>query len=386
LPLRGLRTAIEYNAAPMQSARLNLIQESPERTIERLQGLGLSLKGARRAMSALVNRGEGDLERVRDVPRERRAAIERALDVPRLEVVERRVDPADGFAKYLLRLPDGRVVEAVRIPLKPGADQLQRFTVCISSEAGCAMGCGFCATARMGLERRLEPWEIVAQILAVRAEAPGRISGAVFMGMGEPFSNFDAVLAAADVLSHPVGLAIGASRITISTVGLVPEMRRFTALGRGERLALSLFSGVEETRRAWIPMAKRHGLAEVRAALAEHCAAGGRPLVAITLIAGVNDSPAEAAAVAAFCRGLPVTIDLIDVNDRAGALRPPAEAARSAYIQGLRAAERPIQVRYSGGQAIEAGCGMLAATRSGGREALPMAGTLAHPRMGAGPV
>src|SRR5439155_4379905 len=123
-------------------------------------------------------------------------------------------------------------------------------------------GCGFCATAKLGLKRRLEPWEIVAQLLAVRAEAPGRVSGAVFMGMGEPFSNFDAVLDASSILSHPIGLAIGARRITISTVGLVPEIRRFTAARRGERLAISLFSGREETRRAFVPIARRYGLAE----------------------------------------------------------------------------------------------------------------------------
>ncbi len=368
--------------------RVNLIAERPERTLERLRALGLSLKGARRAMSARLVRGEPDLSAVPDVPKERRAAIEQAVVVPRLGVRERRVDPADGFAKYLLALPDGLAVEAVRIPLKAEPGEAQRFTVCLSSEAGCALGCGFCATARMGLARRLEVWEIVAQLMAVRAEAPGRVSGAVFMGMGEPLDNLDAVLAAADIMRHPVGLAIDGRRITISTVGLVPEMRRLTALGRTERLAVSLFSGVEETRRAWVPIARKYPLAELRAALAEHCAAGGRPLVAIALVAGVNDSPAEGAAVAAFCRDLPVTIDLIEVNDASGALRPPDRAARGAYIEALREAGRPIQLRYSGGQAIEAGCGMLAATQAGGRVAAlaPGATVLPHPRLGAGPL
>lgn len=367
-------------------ARINLIGHDPERTIERLRPLGLSLQGARRVLSARLNRGEADLAKVRDVPAARRAAIEAACEVPALRVLERRVDPGDGFAKYLLETRDGLAVEAVRIPLLPGADGKQRFTICLSSEAGCAMGCGFCATAKLGLQRRLEAWEIVAQVLAIRAESPGRVSGAVFMGMGEPFSNYDAVLTAASVMTHPVGLAIGGPRITISTVGLVPQIRRFTAERRKERLAVSLFSAVEETRRAWVPIARKHDLAEVREALAEHCAAGGRPMIALTLIAGVNTSPAEARAVAEFCRGLPVTIDLVQVNDAAGVMQPPSREERTEYIHLLRAAERPIQVRYSGGQAIEAGCGMLAATRAGGRTVLPMLGTLAHPRVGAGPL
>ena len=366
--------------------RVNLIADIPDRTVERLMPLGLSLLGARRVISARVNRGEPDLGRVRDVPHARRAAIEEAAWLPELRVIERRVDPADGFAKYLLALDDGLAVEAVRIPLMPGKDGKQRFTVCLSSEAGCGMGCGFCATARMGFERRLEPWEIVAQMIAVRREAPGRVSGAVFMGMGEPFANFDAVLLASKILSHPIGLAIESLRITLSTVGLVPQIRRFTELRRKERLAVSLFSAVEETRRRWVPIARKHDLVELRAALVEHCAAGGRPLVAITLVAGVNTSPEEARAVAAFCRGLNVSIDLIDVNDSTGELRAPTAAERLAYIHELRAAQRPIQVRYSGGQAIEAGCGMLAATRTGGRTALPVLGSLPHPRVGAGPL
>lgn len=371
-------------------AKLNLIAEHPDRTIERLRALGLGLKTARRVLAARVNRGEAGLGQVpefRAWTAARRAALEARFDVPRLEVLDRRVDPADGFAKYLLGLPDGLAVEAVRIPLRADRDGDQRFTVCLSSEAGCAMGCGFCATARMGRLRRLEAWEVVAQMIAVRSEAPGRVSGAVFMGMGEPFANFEAVIAALDILSHPVGLAIEGRRVTVSTTGLVPEIRRFTALGRSERLAVSLFSAVEETRRAWVPVARKHGLAELRDAIAEHCASGGRPLVAVTLVAGVNCSDAEAAALVAFCRGLPVTIDLIDVNDATGALRPPGPEERGRYIDRLREAGRPIQVRYSGGRAIEAGCGMLAATRAGGRVApfLP-GGVLPHPRAGAGPL
>jgi 23S rRNA (adenine2503-C2)-methyltransferase len=365
---------------------VNVIDLPPEEAIARLRALGLSEKGARRALSARVTRGEPDLTAVPDVPASRRAAIDAAVQVPRLEVLERRVDPADGFAKYLLAARDGERIEAVRIPLLPGPDGAQRFTVCLSSEAGCALGCGFCATARMGLHRRLEAWEMVAQVLAVRDEAPGRVSGAVFMGMGEPLDNAERVLRAADILSFPVGLAIDRRRVTVSTVGVVPEIRRFTALGRRERLAVSLFSAVEETRRAWVPIARKWPLAEVRAALAEHCARGGRPLVAIAMIAGVNTTAEEGRALGEFCRGLPVTIDLIDVNDAARRLRPPSEEERAAYIDAFRDAGCAIQRRYSGGRAIEAGCGMLAATSAGGLKALPLAGSLPHPRRGAGPV
>jgi len=365
---------------------VNLLDLAPEESLARLQALGLSITGARRVMASRLVRRDKDLSAINDIPRGRRPAIEAATRLPALAVLERRVDPEDGFAKYLFGTPDGREVEAVRIPLLPGKDGIQRFTVCISTEAGCAMGCGFCATAKMGLVRRLETWEIVAQVLHVRDEAPGRVSGAVFMGMGEPLDNMERVLRAADVMCFPTGLAIEKKRMTISTVGLVPEIRKLTALRRKERLAVSLFSAVEATRRKWIPIARKYPLPMLREALVEHCEAGGRPLVAVTMIAGVTTTPEEGRALAAWVKGLPVTIDLIDVNDASGALVPPSEEERAAFVHELRAAERPIQRRYSGGRKIEAGCGMLAATRAGGLTALPMAGSLAHPRVGAGPV
>lgn len=363
---------------------LNLIDLEPEKAILALRGVGLDALVARRALSACVREGPAALARVRGVPEGRRARLERELEVPRLRVVERRVDPRDGFAKYLLETRDGLTVEAVRIPLLGG-----KFTVCVSSEAGCAMGCSFCATARLGLRRRLEPWEMVAQVLAVRDEAPGRVSGAVFMGMGEPLDNYDAVARACAVLEDDGGLAIPRRAVTISTVGLVPAIERFAAEGRRERLAFSLVTAVEGKRRDLVPLARRYDLAAVKAALRRVLAGRGRQrriLVAFVLIGGLTTTEADARAAVEFLRDLPCWIDLIDVNDSSGALAPPAPAERARFIGILREAGHPIQVRYSGGQAIEAGCGMLAATRTGGREAAPVAGVLPHPRDGAGPV
>lgn len=363
---------------------MNLLQATPREAIDFLRGRGLDALAARRALTAAIREGAPAIARVPGIPAARLAAIERAIEIPRLAVRDRRVDPSDGFAKYLLETRDGLLVEAVRIPLLRG-----RFTVCLSSEAGCAMGCTFCATARMGLARRLEAWEIVAQLLAVRDEAPGRVTGAVFMGMGEPLDNYDEVARACAILEDDGGLAIAKRAITISSVGLVPAIERFAAEARRERLAFSLVTAIEEKRRGLVPLARRHDLASVKRALLAVLRSGAkqkRILVVLLMIGGVTTTEEDARAAVGFLADLPCWIDLIDVNDSAGGLAPPGPEERARFIEILREAGHPIQVRYSGGQKIEAGCGMLAATRAGGREVPLVAGVLPHPREGAGPL
>ncbi|MGZ4809906.1 MAG: radical SAM protein, partial [Thermoanaerobaculia bacterium] len=185
------------------------------------------------------------------ISRRTESEVERLTTKHPLRIVERVTDPSDGFVKYLFRLDDGALVEAVRIPLEaPG-----RFTVCLSSQAGCAMGCTFCATGRLGLTRSLEPWEIVAQFVAVRDEAPGVVSGAVFQGQGEPLHNYAAVMRAAQILSHPCGGRVSAKSVTISTVGLVPAIHRYAQERRPYRLIVSLTSAIDERRRSLLPSA-----------------------------------------------------------------------------------------------------------------------------------
>src|SRR5215467_14008714 len=152
---------------------------------------------------------------VRGLSRQAAAALEAAgARSHRLEVVSRRRSAADGFVKYLFRLADGAYVEAVRIPLPAGPDTTpEKYTLCISSQAGCPLACAFCATGRLGLVRSLEAWEIVDQVARIRDEASAPVRGLVFMGMGEPFMNYDAVLRAADILSDPAGFAIAKKAI-----------------------------------------------------------------------------------------------------------------------------------------------------------------------------
>lgn len=229
------------------------------------------------------------------------------------------------------------------------------------------MGCLFCATGRLGLKRHLEAWEIVAQLVAVRDEAPGRVSGAVFQGQGEPLHNFEAVSKAARILSHSCGGAISGNAITISTVGLVPGILKLANDPPPWRLIVSLTSAIEEKRRSLIPTGGAWSVDEIAGAVRTYQrAVGGRVTVAWVLLGGVNHGPDEVAALARLFEGVPLRFNLIDVNDaRPDGFRRATDEEREAFRDGLQALGVPVVRRYSGGVAKHAACGMLASTRNG---------------------
>ena len=336
----------------------------PEDLVAALNARGVACQPAeaRRVLGRVIS--EGDL-RLREMKKPVAAVVRDAtLALPshRLDVVERALDEADGFVKYLLRLADGALIEAVRIPLhKPG-----HYTVCLSSQVGCAMGCSFCATGRLGLRRHLAAWEMVAQVIAVRDDLPAgeRISGCVFMGQGEPLHNYDAVIQAARVLSNPCGGRIEAKNISVSTVGLAPQILRYAQEGHRFRLIISLHSAQQEKRRGFLPIANKHGLDELAAAIrAYHEATNDRVTIAWTMMSGVNTGRDEVDALRALLAGVPLRINLIDVNDpRADGYRPPSAAELGRFLDDLQLLGQPIVRRYSGGRNKHAACGMLAAT------------------------
>jgi len=336
-----------------------MLPEDLARVLE-ASGVAASEAEARRYLGHWISNGEtGPLRK--PPSRAFRDGATARVDHGRLEVVERVTDDHDGFVKYLFRSPDGALTEAVRIPLaKEG-----RFTVCLSSQVGCAMQCVFCATGRLGLSRNLEAWEIVSAFCTIRDEAPGRVSGAVFMGQGEPLHNYDAVIQAARVLSHPCGGRISAEAITISTVGLVPQIRRYTSEGHRYRLIVSLTSALPERRRALLPVAGRFDLEELADAIRAHAEArGGRMTVAWVLLGGVNHDPAEVEALRTLLGDVPLRVNLIDVNAEAeDDFRRATDDERNRFFDGLGVLGVPIVRRYSGGGNEHAACGMLAAKR-----------------------
>ncbi|HEX6159418.1 MAG TPA: radical SAM protein, partial [Thermoanaerobaculia bacterium] len=314
---------------------------------------------ARRILAHAVANGRDGYPEARPVPRRVELACDALTRRDRLEILERATDPADGFVKYLFRLPDGSVAEAVRIPLEVEG----RFTVCLSSQAGCAMGCDFCATGRMGLTRNLEPWEIVAQFLAVREEAPGTVTGAVFQGQGEPLHNYANVMRAAEILSHPCGGRISAKAITISTVGLVPAIERYAREQRPWRLIVSLTSAIDERRRSLLPAASAWSVRELADAVRTYQqSAGGRVTIAWVLLGGINTGRDEVEALRDLFADVPLRLNLIDVNDaREDGYVRATEEELGRFRDELRTLGIPVVRRYSGGAAKHAACGMLAA-------------------------
>jgi 23S rRNA (adenine2503-C2)-methyltransferase len=330
----------------------------------RARGVAVRDAEARRVVGHALAHGREGLPVVRSVPRAVERAVEELIDREPLGIVERATDPTDGFVKYLFRLRDGALAEAVRIPLEVEG----RFTVCLSSQAGCAMGCDFCATGRLGLTRNLEAWEIVAQFLAVREEAPGRITGAAFQGQGEPLHNYDEVMRAAAILSHPCGGRIAGKSITISTVGLVPAIRRMARGRHPYRLIVSLTSAIDERRRALLPVASAWRVEEVAEAIRDYQrSVGGRITIAWVVLGGINHDSDEVAALRGLFSGVPLRLSLIEVNDaRPNGYRRASPDELSSFRNELRTLGVPIVRRYSGGAARHAACGMLASVAARG--------------------
>jgi 23S rRNA (adenine2503-C2)-methyltransferase len=321
---------------------------------------------ARRVIGRVTGLGLDDLDGLRGVSHALAAELRKRGSTRRLVCVDRRESTLDGFVKYLFRADDGVPFETVRIPLlRP------RYSVCVSSQAGCGLGCAFCETGRLGFIRNLEPWEMVEQVLAVKRDAPDRpITGVVFQGQGEPFQNYDAVIRAASILRDPSGLKIRGEAITISTVGLLPAIERYTREGHVFRLILSLTSAIDVKRASLVPLAKTYPVAALAKAMRDHAARHGGPVhLGWVLIAGVNSGEDEAEAIARAFPGVQVRVHVIDVNDPSGRHRVAGDEERGLFLDALRARGIAFVRRYSGGPDIHAACGMLASTARGGSNA-----------------
>jgi 23S rRNA (adenine2503-C2)-methyltransferase len=343
---------------------------TPETLVAAFPDIGLEPAQARRVVTRLTHDYREDLTGVPGLRRTKAEALLARGRLDRLEVQDRRRSAVDPFVKYLFRSIDGRVFESVRIPLEQ-----PRFSICVSSQAGCALRCDFCETGRMGFDRNLEPWEIVDQVLRIRAESPERpVTGVVFQGQGEPFQNYDNVMTAADVLRHPCGGRIGSDRITISTVGLLPMIERYIEEGRPYRLILSLTSAFGEKRAELLPVAGKWEVERLADAM-KRLSRRQRNVInlAWVLMSGVNTGADEARELGRLFKGERVRLSVIDINDPTGRFTRADDRERGEFLSALASNGIPFVRRYSGGPDIHAACGMLAKQVQGG-QALPLHG------------
>lgn len=286
-----------------------------------------------------------------------RLLLETELRRPRCVLAQ---ESKDGTRKYLLSLADGEQIETVLMPYR------DRYTVCISTQAGCAMGCVFCATGQMGFRRNLSAGEIVGQVLfaadTAQQEAPARrLRNVVMMGMGEPLHNYEETTKAIRILTEDTGLALGPRYITVSTVGLVPAIRRLASENLGVNLAVSLHGATDRQRNALVPLGRRWSLDDVIAACRHFCEQTNRRIFfEWTLIDGKNDTSQQARALGQLLRGLDAHVNLIPLNPtgdfEGAASRRPAITQFKSILEdhGI-----PSTVRQRRGIDIDAGCGQL---------------------------
>jgi 23S rRNA (adenine2503-C2)-methyltransferase len=336
------------------------------RLAELLERRGEPSYRARQAVEAQLA-GAGGWDAVTAWPRALRAAAAEELPFWSLGALGRSRS-RDGTVKWALEGEDGARVEAVLIAHAGG-----RRTVCLSSQAGCALACRFCATGALGPGRSLSRWEILDQALLAAAEAArqgARLANVVFMGMGEPLQNLDEVLGACDAITAPDGLGCSPRHVAISTVGWVPGIARLARHPLPVRLAVSLHAADDATRTALMPLNARYPIASLLAACRRYSdTTGRRVFVEYLLLDGVNDRVADARRLAPLLRDGNFHVNLIEYNPTLGGFRASPPVRRAAFSRALAAAGIRASLRRSRGADIDAACGQLALRQQAGAAA-----------------
>lgn len=299
-------------------------------------------------------KGATSVEEMTNLPKSLREQLASYVTLDTSEEAARQVS-SDGSRKYLLRFRDGVSVECVGMPSR------NKLAACVSTQAGCGMGCAFCATGASGLTRSLTASEIYQQVAHIRSDFNMRVTSVVMMGQGEPFANYDATLAALRRLNSPDGLGIGARHLTVSTCGLIPQIMRFANEPEQFTLAVSLHSAVQKTRNALMPGVRKYSLVNLYSALSEYVnKTGRRPTYEYALIGGVNDTESELQALCDFCEGTLAHVNLIQLNEVEGSkFRPSTDLRAEDFVRRLASVGVEATIRNSRGSDIDAACGQL---------------------------
>jgi 23S rRNA (adenine2503-C2)-methyltransferase len=300
-----------------------------------------------------------------NLPHSLREKMKQTYSLRRLGLV-RSQGSRDTTQKFLWRLPDGAFIESVLIPANPAlyGEASDRHTLCVSTQVGCAYGCRFCASGLEGWKRNLEPFEIVEQVLAVERTDNSKarlINNLVIMGMGEPLANYDNLLKALAILNAPWGGGIGARKITVSTSGLAPQIRKLADELFQFRLAISLHGATDDVRLKIMPVNKKYPLSELMAACEYYQEKKGRMITfEYILIADVNDDIAQTRPLARLAGRLHAKVNLIPYNKVEGlAWQRPSEEQQEAFLRALQKLKVSVTLRREKGHDIDAACGQL---------------------------
>ncbi len=356
----------------------SLLRLSPSELEQALTALGAPRYRADQVLQAVYRRGLDSLDAITQLPGELRAGMRKAGLTLEVASTLREVASDDGeTTKALLALPGGSTVETVLMQY-PQAGRHPRSTVCVSTQAGCAMGCVFCATGQMGFERNIPAEDVVAQVLHFqRLLAPRgeHVTNVVFMGMGEPLANYDETIRAVRLLTDPRAFALAQRAVTVSTVGIPRAIDRLAAEDLQVGLAISLHAPDDALRRRLVPTARPNSVRELLEAGRRYFRATGRRVsIEYALIDGVNDGPEQAQALGKLLRGAGVHVNLIPLNPTAGPFAAPSRRGVREFRRILTEAGVNATVRVEKGAEIAAACGQLrtdsdAASAAGSAEA-----------------
>ena len=305
----------------------------------------------------MYRHGISSFDSMSNVKKSFREHLKEHFIIQTLTVENKLLSKEDKSVKILFRTHDSNFIETVSMVDK------NRHTVCLSSQVGCALDCHFCATGKMGLKRNLSTGEIVDQLIYVRESIDQPITNVVFMGMGEPFHNYDNVLNASDIFHSPKGFNLASTRITISTVGLLPQINQFIKEKRRYKLAISLNASNDKVRTDIMPINKKWSIVDLVNAGKEYSNQKKRLIMfEYVLLKGINDSEEDALELARLLQGIPCKINLIPYNEIEGKYQRPDESTITKFSEILHnyRDEYRVLVRWSKGQDIAAGCGQLA--------------------------
>ena len=360
--------ALAQMTPPSAPVRPNLLDMAPA-DARRLVGAFLASRGepayrGEQVIEWLWQRPASAFEEMSNLPKALRDALAEAFTLPRLTLLTEQRS-TDGTRKFLFHLADGQAIETVAIP------DGERMTLCISSQAGCALKCAFCATGAMGFQRNLTAFEIAGQVreLLLLAEAPIKATNIVFMGMGEPLMNWPAVSTALTLLNAPDALGIGARHITISTVGVLPGIVALSQRPEQFRLAISIHAPTDALRGTLMPVNIKYPLADVIAAAREF---DRRVTFEYTMLGGVNDQPVHADQLAALARDCRAFVNLIPLHPGGSmGFTPSSASTMQAFKRRVAAGDVEVAIRRSRGLDIAAACGQLRVERIGRRAPRP---------------
>ncbi|NIA31335.1 MAG: 23S rRNA (adenine(2503)-C(2))-methyltransferase RlmN [Actinobacteria bacterium] len=309
----------------------------------------------RQLFSWIYQRKATDFAEMTDLSKALRNKFQDLATIGQLQIAEKSPSPASDSIKYLFRLHDGNLIESVFI------SERNRRTLCVSSQVGCALKCTFCATGKLGFKRNLTAGEIVDQVICVERDTGLELTNIVFMGMGEPFQNYENVIQSAYLMKHENGIAIGARHIVISTVGIIPALYRYADEGHRFKLAISLHSPFNDDRQKLIPVSAKYDVDKLVDAVKYYMKKSRhRPTFQYVLIDGVNDRMRDAHGVRKLLQGIPCKVNLIPYNPTVPAFKRPSREHVDQFARWLMPIHAPISVRWSKGDDIEAACGQLA--------------------------